>query len=86
MNIKKYKENINEIPNKQITVLIQHIKRNLDSFSLEESNSTDILLWLRLIRHENIQQNTLDIIETLTYIKSVLNEENHLTKFRKIFK
>lgn len=83
LNIKKYKENINEIPNKQITVLIQHIKRNLDSFSLEESNSTDILLWLRLIRHENIQQNTLDIIETLTYIKSVLNEENHLTKIQK---
>jgi hypothetical protein len=83
LNVKKYKENINEIPEKQIHTLLSHLRMNLDGFSLEESNSTDLLLWLRLIRHKSISLDILDILDILYYIKTILDEEESLNKVQK---
>jgi len=83
LTVKKYKENIDNIPRKTIDTLIQHLRKNLDGFSLMESNSTDLLLWLRLIRHKDITLDILDISEILSYIKIILDEEIHLTKVQK---
>jgi len=81
LTIKKYKDNIDTIPKKTIDTLIQHLRKNLDGFSLDESNSTDLLLWLRLIRHKDINLDILDISEVLAYIKTILDEEDgYLTK------
>lgn len=83
LNLSKVKENIDLISKKQITTLIGHLEKNLDTFSLEDSNSTDILLWLRLIRHKDINYDMLKIIDILTYIKTILGEERYLTKVQK---
>lgn len=83
LNLSKVKENIDLISKKQILTLIGHLEKNLDNFSLEESNSTDILLWLRLIRHKDVDYDMLKIIDILTYIKTVLGEEKYLTKVQK---
>lgn len=83
LTVHKYKENINEISEKQIKTLINHLEKNLDNFSLEESNTTDLLLWIRLIRHNKINIDILKIADVLTYIKTILDEESALNKVQK---
>lgn len=83
LNIQKYNDNINDIPENKVKTLIKYLESNLETPSIDELNSTDLLLWLKLIRHKNISVDLLKISEILSFIKTILDEEEVLNKVQK---
>ena len=83
LNIQKYDNNINDIPENKIKTLIKYLESNLETPSIDDLNSTDLLLWLKLIRHKNISVDLLKISEILSFVKTILDEEEVLNKVQK---
>ncbi|MHC3995415.1 tetratricopeptide repeat protein [Thiomicrolovo sp. ZZH C-3] len=83
LNIKKFNENINSIPTEKVTQLLSHLDKNIENVSLKNLNSADLLLWLKLIRHKDIDLDILKILDSLTHIDILLKDEEQLTKIQK---
>lgn len=83
LNLQKFNDNINDIPESKAKVLLDYLENNLETPSINELNSTDLLLWLKLIRHDKINIDLLKISEALSFIKTILDEEEILNKVQK---
>jgi len=82
LTIKKFNNDVNNIEVKKVNNLISFLEENLNNVDNDVSSS-DLLLFLRLIRHNNCNYDLLKTLEILKKLKETYTEDNLNGRFRK---